>query len=565
MITVGQIVGNYQITATLGVGGMGTVFLAEHPIIGSKVALKVIHPDFAGNAEAVARFVNEAKVVNEIGHDHVIAVTDFGSAPTGDFYFMMEYLAGETLADAIKVAGRFPPARALNIAAQIADALGASHAHGIIHRDLKPENIVLIVRDGVKDFVKVLDFGLAKLTHRREGAPYKSAAGWVMGTPYYMSPEQCEGRAEIDHRSDIYALGVILFEMVTGVVPFAGDVPTDVLIHHVKTAPPTARSLVPDLPAAVDAILSRSLAKDPARRFQTMAEFREALLDLEHHAAPHAAPSLHEQALALRGGSPTPEGPRHPGLSLPLSDTELAPGVKLSPRPSPLPETRGARSPQPSLPVLQVLAPKPPHRGRAAFLTAAAVAVALIGGVKYRHQAMRVLEGVAVGVPAHGQSPARIRLTFDSEPRGATVIRSDGRVIGVTPVVTEVPPDMARTEYVFEKQGFAPKTTSIVPETSLSIFESLARETRVESAQLEAQVVPLPRREPPDPPAPFVRAKPAAFHRTMPRRPAAPSPPASAEPPSLVEPAPAAPASATPAPSAVRPLDRDDVLAPSES
>jgi len=553
MITVGQIVGNYRVTATLGVGGMGTVFLAEHPIIGSKVALKVIHPDFAGNADAVARFVNEAKVVNQIGHDHVIAITDFGSAPTGDFYFMMEYLAGETLADAIKVAGRFPPARALHIAAQIADALGASHAHDIIHRDLKPENVVLIVRDGVKDFVKVLDFGLAKLSHRPEGAPYKSAAGWVMGTPYYMSPEQCEGRAEIDHRADIYALGVILFEMVTGLVPFAGEVAADILIHHVKTAPPRGRSIVPELPAAVDAILSRTLAKDPALRFQTMAEFREALLDLEHH----AAPSLWEQALTLRGRSTTQEGTSELALTPPLGYRELAPGVKVSPRPSPLTATSGARSHQASLPTL---APKPPHWRRAVLLAAGAVVVALVVGVKYRLQAMRVLEGVAVGVPAHGRPPARIRLTFDSEPRGATVIRADGRVVGVTPVVTEVPPDMSRTEYVFQKQGFAPKTTSIVPETSLSIFEALAPDPRVEFAQLKAQIVPLPRLDPPSPPAPSARATPPPFRRATSRRRPAPSTPARAARPSLIEPAPA-----TRAPSSVRPPDRDDVLAPSES
>jgi serine/threonine-protein kinase len=475
---------------------------------------------------------------------------------------MMEYLAGETLADAIKAAGRFPLARALNIAAQIADALGASHAHGIIHRDLKPENIVLVVRDGVNDFVKVLDFGLAKLSHRGEKAPYKSAAGWVMGTPYYMSPEQCEGRAEIDHRTDIYALGVILFEMVTGSVPFAGDVPADILVHHVKTAPPAARSLVPDLPAAVDAILSRSLAKDPSRRFQTMAEFREALLDLEHPAALHEAPSLREQALALRGRSITPEGTREAALTpAALGDTELAPAVKLSPRPSPPRETRGPRSPQASIPDLAL---KPPHRRRAALLTAAAVAVALVAGVTYRHQAMRVLEGVAVGVPAYGRPPARIRLTFDSEPRGATVIRSDGRVVGVTPVVTEIAPDSARAEYTFEKQGFAPKTTSIVPQTSLSIFEALAPAIRVESAQLEAEVVPLPRLDPPNPPAPSARAAPAAFQRPASRRRPAPSTstPARAAPPPLAEPAPA-----PPPPSPVRPLDhdRDDILAPSES
>src|SRR3954454_16358313 len=186
MIDVGDTVGNYEITATLGSGGMGTVFLAEHPRIGSKVALKAINPEFARSAEVFARFVNEAKAVNQIGHDHIIDITDFGQAATGDYYFMMEYLEGDTLSGAIKKEGRFPPTRALNIAAQIADALDASHGHGIVHRDLKPENIFLIVRDGVRGLVKVLGFGLAKLTNPDDVATYESRAGSIMGTPYYM-------------------------------------------------------------------------------------------------------------------------------------------------------------------------------------------------------------------------------------------------------------------------------------------------------------------------------------------------------------------------------------------
>ncbi len=197
MIAVGETVGNYRVAAKLGEGGMGQVFLAEHPVIGSKVAIKAVHSHFARNPEVVSRFVTEARAVNQIGHEHIVSITDFGTTTAGDFYFVMEYLQGQMLSDEI---GRpFPPGRALNIAAQIADALQASHDQGVIHRDLKPGNVLLIEREGTPDFVKVFDFGLAKLIGKdaKDGAipTHSTGAGIVMGTPFYMSPEQCSGAA----------------------------------------------------------------------------------------------------------------------------------------------------------------------------------------------------------------------------------------------------------------------------------------------------------------------------------------------------------------------------------
>src|SRR4051794_8091838 len=274
---VGQVVGNYKITAKLGEGGMGVVYLAEHPVIGKKVALKVIHPDLARNPDVVSRFIMEAKSVNQIGHEHIVDIGDFGNTQNGEFYFIMEYLAGESLADRLKREARLSQARGLAIAAQIADALGASHDQGIIHRDLKPENIFLITRHGDPDFVKVLDFGLAKLTQVEEKVTHNTRAGWVMGTPYYMSPEQGEGKIEIDHRADVYSLGILVFEMLTGKVPFGGEGYGEIIVKHITHQAPSARKINPSISAAVEMVLFQALAKDREDRFQTMHEFRDAL------------------------------------------------------------------------------------------------------------------------------------------------------------------------------------------------------------------------------------------------------------------------------------------------
>ena len=290
MIELGQTVGNYRITAKLGEGGMGAVYLAEHPVIGRKAALKVIHPQHARNHDVVARFVNEASAISRIGHQHIVEVTDFGRTDGGDFYFIMEYLEGQSLSDLIALQAPFAPARALAIAAQIADALVASHAHGVIHRDLKPDNVFVVPREDDPDFVKVLDFGLAKLTNDTAAAPHETRAGIVMGTPYYMSPEQCEGSRELDERADVYSLGVVLFEMLTGHLPFGGDDYAQVLMKQLTMQAPAARSLVPELPEELDVLLARALAKQPDERFPTMEAFREALR--EPAAAAAALPCL---------------------------------------------------------------------------------------------------------------------------------------------------------------------------------------------------------------------------------------------------------------------------------
>ncbi|HET9992210.1 MAG TPA: serine/threonine-protein kinase [Kofleriaceae bacterium] len=276
----------------IGTGGMGAVYLAEHPQIGKKVALKVIHRELASNREVVQRFFQEAKAVNKIGNEHIVEIHDFGVTPEGDHYYIMEYLEGSNLATTLGHESVLDVRRALHIGAQIASALAAAHAAGVIHRDLKPDNVMLTTRLGDPDFVKLLDFGLAKMFAGSPSA-VKTAAGVLLGTPQYMSPEACESRVTLDHRTDIYALGVLLFQMITGVLPFDGETMGEVLVKQVTQLPPPPRQYNPNIPPSVEQILLRCLMKQPDARFPTMVALREALLDPEGylHRSPPMAPA----------------------------------------------------------------------------------------------------------------------------------------------------------------------------------------------------------------------------------------------------------------------------------
>src|SRR5688572_28242511 len=282
-LLIGQTIGNYLVTQKLGEGGMGSVYLAEHPSIGKKVALKVLHSEFSTNQEVATRFFNEAKAVNDIGHPNIVDIIDFGIIQAGFnreqlVYFIMEYLGGLTLAQVIRAESPLAPERALAIALQVADALSASHRCGIVHRDLKPDNIILMQRGRERDFVKLLDFGIAKLTSDQPGSR-RTRTGIVMGTPAYMSPEQCEGRGNIDHRTDCYALGIVLYEMITGRVPFIGEGYGEVLVQHLTQAPVAPSTIRGLIPPHVEQIVMKALEKRPEMRYPTMDEMMRGLAD----------------------------------------------------------------------------------------------------------------------------------------------------------------------------------------------------------------------------------------------------------------------------------------------
>jgi serine/threonine-protein kinase len=470
MIDVGQAIGNYRITAKLGEGGMGVVFLAEHPVIGRRAALKAIHPEFASNTEVVGRFVNEARSISQIGHDHIVEVTDFGRGPQGDFYFIMEYLQGEPLADVIAREAPLAPERALSIAAQVADALGASHARGVIHRDLKPENVFLTTRGHRRDFVKVVDFGIAELVSDAGARARRAAGGPVAGTPYYMSPEQCQGLPELDGRADVYALGVMLFEMLTGKLPFGGDSVNEILRKHVHMQPPAARSIVPSLPASLDAILQRALAKDPAQRFATMEDLRAALDAPTAGAVPHVV--LEDASGRVRAARPMARVDlTGQPISKPARRTTLQHGV-------------GAIATYPALDEV----PLPRSRRTAGIAVAiaglAAVTIFMrVGGGGTAGSDNGATWGAPASLPAasvRAAKPATVRITFGSDPYGATVKDSDGRVLGETPLSVDLPARDAAVEYTFSKPGYMAKTLALIPNVSTPVFAvMMAEQARV--------------------------------------------------------------------------------------
>lgn len=275
---VGQVIdGRYSIQELIGEGGMGKVYLAEHVEIGRRVAIKILHPVYSRMPDLVERFRREARAASKIGHPHIVDVTDSGTTEDGSVYFVMEYLEGVELASVIAREGALEMTRCLRISIQMCRALAAAHTVGIIHRDLKPENIFLTTRDGAPDFVKVLDFGIAKSMESEQARARRlTSPGMAMGTPEYMAPEQAAGK-QADQRSDIYAVGAILYESLTGVPPYEGDNFMEILTKKATVDPTPPQRIRREVPDEVNALTLRAMARNPEQRPPSMESFEYEL------------------------------------------------------------------------------------------------------------------------------------------------------------------------------------------------------------------------------------------------------------------------------------------------
>jgi serine/threonine-protein kinase len=431
---------------------MGAVYLAEHPGIGRRVAVKVLHKNYTRDEHLLARFLNEARAANAIRHPNIIEILDSGMLADGTPFLVMELLEGESLGTRLRQTGALSIPTAVDFAYQTASALGAAHAKGIVHRDLKPDNLFVIPdpHDSNRERIKVLDFGIAKLQQGSVGDSVKTRTGTLMGTPIYMSPEQCRGTRTVDHRSDIYSLGVIFYEMLVGQPPFVSEGFGELVNMHLNVAPAPVRSKRPEITPALDAIVMKMLAKNPEERYAQMADFQAALKTSGSHQIVSSPDLVRTHAKA------------HAVQASPMRDTTFSTGV-------------GERV------ETEIVA----RRGKL-VIGAVAAAVVIGGGLAYwqlggGESASKPPTQVATNTPPKpvtpttpakpvapvpptkpvAATPKNVELRLASLPPGAQVVDdAGGEMLGVTPLVLRRPRGGAVT-LRFEKDGYTASTRTM--------------------------------------------------------------------------------------------------------
>ncbi len=300
---IGRTAGKYEIVRLLGKGGMGRVYEAVNPGIGKRVGIKMLHPDVAKNRDAVARFQREAQAASAAESPHIVEIFDSGFADDGSPFIVMELLRGETLASLLKREGRLAPEETSRVMVQVLRGLSRAHEAGIIHRDLKPDNIFLVDRSPEPAFAKILDFGVSKID-RKQTTTTLTREGMVLGTPAYMSPEQAQGLTDVDARSDLWAVGAILYECVAGKPPFSGATYEQIIVRICTTDPTSIRERAPDLPARLEEAISGCLRREREDRYASAAELLSVLG--EHASLPRVARHVSVSPTAM---TPTLEAP----------------------------------------------------------------------------------------------------------------------------------------------------------------------------------------------------------------------------------------------------------------
>jgi serine/threonine-protein kinase len=460
---LGTTIGNFQITALLGEGGMGKVYVAQHPTLARKSAIKVLHADQACDPVALSRFFTEAKAADAIRHPSIVEIYDYGTLPSGAPYIAMEYLEGETLADRL-ARGPVPLGESLDIVIQAASALGAAHGKEVLHRDLKPDNLFLVADQGGagRPRVKIVDFGIAKLQNDLTEVSHRTRTGALIGTPLYMSPEQCLGAKDIGPPSDLYALGVIAYEILCGRPPFEAEAVGALINMHVNEPVVSPRRLNPKLPRTLEAILQKALAKTPENRQGTMAEL-QAELEKVRGLLERTAPELLLSAPERR--------PLHPLEAATMAAPATITGAAGRSRSRP---AWGARP--------LILGGLLLGAGAAALLVLVQRRTPLAAPAK----PIAVLAPAPKPPPAPPTSPARVALQLDSDPPGATVTVGD-HVIGRTPTAWLTSPGREPVELVFSLDGYRREAIQTLPAEGLKVrarLEPLKRRAGKKAAPL---------------------------------------------------------------------------------
>ncbi len=429
LLEAGDRIGEYVVVRVIGSGGFGTVYEGEQPVIGKRVAIKVLAQRYSGDPEAVSRFVAEARVANRIGHHNIVGTFSFGKLDDGRHYHVMDFVEGEALDAMIRRHGALPLSDALPILRGVASALDAAHKKGVVHRDLKPANVLVAEEDG-ELVPKVIDFGIAKLLSDQERG-HKTQSGAIMGTPMYMAPEQCRGQP-VDHLSDAYSFGVMAYELLTGEPPFSGADSLDLLMKHTSERPEAPSKRKPGLPAAIDDTILALLAKEQTERPSPLGKVVKSLSRVAGgrglpSSVPTEPPSMAYKDTLPTGSKPERGKPQRrlllPGLAIACV---AAAAVALMMR----------KAPQ--------VAPEP-TRAPSAIEQASSVPNAPLS--------------TSVVTPA--QPAKEVVVEIQGTPSGTQVVATDGGVLGTAPGKLQLPGGSAPTRIELRKAGYETTTRTI--------------------------------------------------------------------------------------------------------